>query len=103
MYAVSANKQGRVKKGKTCVKLSRNFDDQLKMAAGKGKGKQKRSDSEEEVQWEGEDDFAVARAWPDGLVQDRAIVYVSLFHGVVLIVLTYALECSDTIRSMLCI
>jgi hypothetical protein len=76
MYATLSNKPGRVKAGKTCVKLSRNFDDQLKRAGG---GRRRKEDEKKECQWEGEDDYTLATAWPDGLVKERAIIYVSLF------------------------
>ena len=78
MYASSSNKLGRVKVGRTCVKLSRNFDDQLKRAGGGGRRKE---DEKKECQWEGEDDYTLATAWPDGLVEGRAIIYVSLFFS----------------------
>ena len=79
MYSASANKLGYVKKGKTKVKLSRNFDDQLKAekGRGKGKGKGKAPVSKDGVEWEGEDDFHLERVWPQGTEESKkAILYV---------------------------
>lgn len=81
MYSASANKQGCVKKGKTMVKLSRSFDDQLKAAKvkGKGKGKVKAPVSKDGVEWEGEDDYHLGRVWPQGTEESKkAILYVRL-------------------------
>ena len=83
MYTASANKLGYVKKGKTRVKLSRNFDDQLKAAKMKGKGKGKvkapASVSKDGVEWEGEDDYHLGRVWPQGNEESKkAILYVRL-------------------------
>jgi hypothetical protein len=75
MHASSSSKPGMVKRGKICVKLSRNFGDRLKRAGGSGRKKE----TEEGCQWEGEDDFTLGTAWPDGPVKTRAIIYVSLF------------------------
>jgi len=86
MYSALANKSGYVKKGKTMVKLSRNFDDQLKAAKvkGKGKGKVKAPVSKDGVAWEGEDDYHLGRVWPQGNEESKkAILYVrfvSLTH-----------------------
>lgn len=63
-YPASANKPGYVKKGKTKLKLSRNFDDQLKAEKGKGKEKAKVPVSKDGVEWEGEDDYHLGRVWP---------------------------------------
>ena len=77
MYSASANKPGYVKKGETKVKLSMNFDDQLKAEKGKGKGKAKGSMSKGGVEWEGEDDYHLGRVWPQGTEESKkAIVYV---------------------------
>jgi len=79
MCSASANKSGYVKKGKTKVKLSRNFDDQLKAEKGKGKGKGKVKIpvSKDGVEWEGEDDYHLGRVWPQGTEESKtAILYV---------------------------
>ena len=79
MYPTSVNKPGYVKKGKTKVKLSRNFDDQLKAAKvkGKGKAKVKAPLSKDGVGWEGEDDYHLGRVWPQGTEESKkAILYV---------------------------
>lgn len=79
MYSASVNKPGYVRKGKTKVKLSRNFDDQLKAEKGKGKGKGKAkvSVSEGGMGWEGEDDYHLGRVWPHGTEEPTtAILYV---------------------------
>ena len=79
MYSASVNKPGYVRKGKTKVKLSRNFDDQLKAEKGKGKGKGKAkvSVSEGGMGWEGEDDYHLGRVWPHGTEESTtAILYV---------------------------
>ena len=81
MYSASANKPGYVKKGKTKVKLSRNFDDQLKAAKlkGKGKGKVRAPVSKDGMEWEGEDDHHLGRVWPQGTEESKtAILYVWL-------------------------
>ena len=82
MYSALANKLGYVRKGETKVKLSRNFDDQLKAAKVKGKGKEKIKAplSKDGVEWEGEDDYHVGRVWPQENEQSKkAILYVRLF------------------------
>lgn len=82
MYSAPANKPGyvKVKKGKTKLKLSRNFDDQLKAAKGKGKGRAKVPLSKDGVEWEGEDDYHLGRVWPQGTEDSKkAILYVR-FH-----------------------
>ena len=79
MCSASANKSGYVKKGKTKVKLSRNFDDQLKASKGKGKGKGKVKIpvSKDGVEWEGEDDYHLGRVWSQGAEESKtAILYV---------------------------
>ena len=77
MYSASANRPGYVKKGKTKVKLSRNFDDQLKAEKGKRKGKSKAPVSKDGVDWEGEDDYHLGRVWPQGTEESKkAILYV---------------------------
>jgi len=77
MYSASANKLGCVKKGKTKVKLSRNFDDQLKAEKGKGKRKAKAPRPMDGVEWEGEDDYHLGRVWPQGIEESKkAILYV---------------------------
>ena len=79
MYSAPANKPGHVKKGETKVKLSRNFDDQLKAAKvkGKGKAKVKAPLSNDGVEWEGEDDYHLGRVWPQGTEESKkAILYV---------------------------
>jgi hypothetical protein len=83
MYSASANKPGYVKKGKTKVKLSRNFDDQLKAEKGKGKGKEKAKVpvSKDGVEWEGEDDYHLGRVWPQGTEESKkAILYVRFIY-----------------------
>ena len=73
MHSSSANRPGYVKKGKTRVKLSRNFDDQLKA----DKGKAKAPLSKDGVEWEGEDDYHLGRVWPQGTEEKKkAIIYV---------------------------
>lgn len=77
MYPASANKPGYVKRGETKVKLSRNFDDQLKAAKVKGKGKAKAPLSKDGMEWEGEDDYHLGRVWPQGTEESKnAILYV---------------------------
>lgn len=79
IYSASANKQGYVKKGKTKLKLSRSFDDQLKAEKGKGKEKEKLTVpmSKDGVGWEGEDDYHLGRVWPqDTEDSKKAILYV---------------------------
>ena len=79
MCSASVHKPGYVKKGKTKVKLSRNFDDQLKVAKVKGKGKArvKAPISKDGVEWEGEDDYLLGRVWPQGTEESKkAILYV---------------------------
>lgn len=79
MYSAPAIKAGCVKKGRTKLKLSRNFDDQLKAekANGKGKGKVKAPVSKDGVEWEGEDDYHLGRVWPqDAEESKKAILYV---------------------------
>ena len=79
MYPASVNKSGYVKKGKTKLKLSRNFDDQLKTEKGKGKGKErvKVPASKDGVEWEGEDDYHLGRVWSqDTEDSKKAILYV---------------------------
>ena len=79
MYSASANKSGYVRKGETRVKLSRNFDDQLKAAKVKGKGKSKVAAplSKDGVEWEGEDDYHLGRVWLEGNEEfKKAILYV---------------------------
>jgi len=79
MYSASANKSGYVRKGETRVKLSPNFDDQLKAAKvkGKGKGKVNAPLSKDGVEWEGEDDYHLGRVWPQGDEESKkAILYV---------------------------
>lgn len=85
MCSASANKSGYVKRGKTKVKLSRNFDDQLKAEKGKikgkGKGKAKVPLSKDGVEWEGEDDYHLGRVWPQGAGESKtAILYVCAVH-----------------------
>ncbi|KAF9653752.1 hypothetical protein BDM02DRAFT_3125677 [Thelephora ganbajun] len=75
VYSSSANRAGYVKKGQTKVKLSRNFDDQLK--AEKGKGKTKVPVSKDGVEWEGEDDYHLGRVWPQGTEESKKAV---LYH-----------------------
>jgi hypothetical protein len=79
VYSAPANKPGyvRVKKGKTKLKLSRNFDDQLKAAKAKGKSKARVPLSKDGVEWEGEDDYHLGRVWPQGTEElKKAIIYV---------------------------
>ena len=79
MHSALANKSGYVRKGETKVKLSRNFDDQLKAAKGKGKGKGKVKAplSKDGVEWEGEDDYHLGRVWSQGNEESKkAILYV---------------------------
>lgn len=79
MYIASASKPGCVKKGKTKLKLSRNFDDQLKAEKGKGKWKAKVPVSKDGAEWEGEDDYHLGRVWPQGTEDSKnVILYVRL-------------------------
>lgn len=73
MHSASANRLGFVRKGRTKVKLSRSFDDQLKA----DKGKAKAPPSRDGVEWEGEDDYHLGRVWPQGTEEiKKAIIYV---------------------------
>lgn len=77
MYSSPTNKSGYVKKGKAKLKLSRNFDDQLKAEKEKGKEKAKVPVSMDGVEWEGEDDYHLGRVWPqDTEGSKKAILYV---------------------------
>jgi hypothetical protein len=81
MHSTLTSKAGYVKKGKTKLKLSRSFDDQLKAEKGKGKGKRKGKVkapvSKDGAEWEGEDDYHLGRVWPqDAEESKKAILYV---------------------------
>lgn len=100
MYPASANKTGYVRKGETKVKLSRNFDDQLKAAKvqGKGKGKAVATQSNDGVEWEGEDDYHLGMVWPEGDEESRkAILYVR-FVLLILVTTDVVVFLSVTIR-----
>lgn len=77
IYSASVHRPGQIKKGKTKLKLSRNFDDQLKAEKGRRKEEPKVLMPKDGVEWEGEDDYHLGRVWPqDTEGSKKAILYV---------------------------